>query len=142
MPSSIPYDPSLVLANVVDNKAIKVVTAIAQAQAPADAAEETLNSLIASRRSLDMTTNELRTLGIDTGKIDKAIADLNTSITDSANAYVEAKIVAEQAIAPLRGQIQGVAVNVESPVDYTRHADQVDAACLGLAQHGLPVLLL
>jgi hypothetical protein len=120
MPSTIPYDPNLVLANVVNNEAINIVTQISAAQAPADAAEENLNSLISSRRSLDMTTNELRNLGIDTAPIDSAISDLNKSITDAASQYVQAKITAEKTIAPLRGQIQGVAVNVESPVDYTR----------------------
>ncbi|MCJ1479786.1 hypothetical protein MMC13_008472 [Lambiella insularis] len=120
MPSSIPYDPSLVLANVVNSKAIDIVMQISAAQAPVDAAEGTLDSLIASRRSLDMTNTELRNLGIDTSVVDKAILDLNNSIAESAATYVKAKIQAESTIAPLRGSLPSVNANVESPVDYVK----------------------
>lgn len=120
MPSSIPYDPSLVLANVVDNKALAIVTEIAAAQAPADAAQESLNSLLASRRSLSMTVTELRNLGISTGEVDKAIDKLNESISKSAGEYAIAKIAAEETIGPLRGTISTVSVNVETPVDYVK----------------------
>ena len=64
MPSTIPYDPSLVLANVVSDKAIKIVEGISLLQAVPDAAQEELNSLLASRRSLDMTKTELMNLGM------------------------------------------------------------------------------
>lgn len=120
MPSSIPYDPSLVLANVVSVQAIEIVEGISIAQAPADAAQEDLNALLASRRSLDMTKTELGNLGIDVGDLTAAIAELNTSIGKAAADYCKAKITAEATIRPLRAQIHSVHVNCESPVDYTK----------------------
>ena len=120
MPSSIPYDPSLVLANVVNQDAVDIIQAISAAQGPADAAQDHLNSLIASRRSLDMTTTELRNLGIDTTPVDKAISDMSKDITGAAVDYVTKKVDAEKTISGLRGRIQKVAVDVESPVDYVK----------------------
>ena len=120
MPSSIPYDPSLVLANVVHPVVIDAVTAVAKAQAPADAAEEQLNSLIAMRRSFDMTKMELMNLGIPVDDMQSDTDNLNKQITDAAKAYAKAKIAAEKAIQPLRAKIQAVHADVESPVDYVR----------------------
>jgi len=120
MPSSIPYDPSLVLANVVDNKALNLIQSIAAAAAPADAAQNDLNALISMRRSLDMTRNELVNLGINTKACNDELATLNTEITSAAEDYVKKKIAAEKQIKPLRAQIKGVQASVESPVDYTK----------------------
>lgn len=108
MPSTIPYDPSLVLANVVSNDALNVVESISKAQAPADAAQENLNSLLASRRSLDMTKTELMNLGIETTDLAKAIDDINANLGKSAAAYAAAKAKAEAEIQPLRSGIQTV----------------------------------
>lgn len=52
MPSSIPYDPSLVLANIVSNKALEIVEQISALQAPVDAAQEQLNTLLTAREVL------------------------------------------------------------------------------------------
>ncbi|KAK3990398.1 hypothetical protein QBC44DRAFT_368926 [Cladorrhinum sp. PSN332] len=83
MPTTIPYDPQLVLASIVSPAALGHVGAIATAQAPVDATQEELNALLASRRSLDMTKTELLNLGIDTKPIDDEIGNLNTEIGDS-----------------------------------------------------------
>ncbi|KAJ8132140.1 hypothetical protein O1611_g1489 [Lasiodiplodia mahajangana] len=120
MPSSIPYDPSLVLANVVDNKALQLIQQIAAAAAPADAAQNDLNALIAMRRSLDMTRNELVNLGINTKSCNDELSSLNDEITAAAEDYVKKKITAEKTIKPLRAQIKGVNAQAESPVDYTK----------------------
>ncbi|KAF7551976.1 hypothetical protein G7Z17_g4620 [Cylindrodendrum hubeiense] len=120
MPSSIPYDPSLVLANVVSQKAIELVEGISQAQAPSDAAQEELNALLASRRSLDMTKTELLNLGIDTDELGKEIDDLNLNLQQAAIDYAKAKIAAEKTILSFRKQISGAHVQVESPVDFVK----------------------
>lgn len=59
MPSSIPYDPSLVLGNIVDKKILEQVKQISDIQAQADAVEQQLNDQISLKRSLDMTLLEL-----------------------------------------------------------------------------------
>ena len=120
MPSTIPYDPSLVLANVVSMDALNVVEQISKAQAPADAAQENLNALLASRRSLDMAKTQLANLGVTTKSIDKAIRDVNKELDESAAEYAEAIINAEKTIRGLRAKIQGVHATVESPVDYVK----------------------
>ena len=53
MPSTIPYDPSLILGNVVTKPRLDLIEQIAKLQAPADAAEQNLNSLIILKRSMD-----------------------------------------------------------------------------------------
>ncbi|KAI1113059.1 hypothetical protein F5Y14DRAFT_462904 [Nemania sp. NC0429] len=120
MPSTIPYDPSLVLANVVDNKALDLIQKISEAAAPADAAQNNLNALIAMRRSLDMTRNELVNLGIDTNKCNEELTKLNDDILAASDEYVTQKIAAENAIKPLRSEIKSVNAQAESPVDYTK----------------------
>lgn len=59
MPSSIPYDPSLVLGNIVDKNILDRVVTVSNLQAEADSQEQRLNDLIALKRSLDMTLLEL-----------------------------------------------------------------------------------
>jgi hypothetical protein len=120
MPSTIPYDPSLVLANVIDDRALAIVEKISQHSAKADAAQNTLNALIAMRRSLDMTRNELVNLGITSKSCNDELQHLNESITEAADVYVHAKIGAEREIRPLRAQIADVHSKAESPVDYTK----------------------
>lgn len=123
MPSSIPYDPSLVLANVVGKDALTLVQEIADFQAKIDAPQEELNSFISMRRSLDMTKTELLNLGVsadDIKKIDDELKDVNKNITDAAVQYAQAKIENEKEIRTRRANIRSVHVQVESPVDYVK----------------------
>lgn len=46
MPSTIPYDPSLVLGSIVKQERMDKVIEISEAQAGATAARESLNSLV------------------------------------------------------------------------------------------------
>ena len=64
MPSTIPYDPSLVLGNIVSKEKLDNIVQISKLQAPADAAESELNSLISLKRSVDMTIQETMGMGI------------------------------------------------------------------------------
>ncbi|KPM39556.1 hypothetical protein AK830_g6978 [Neonectria ditissima] len=120
MPSSIPYDPSLVLANIVDPQVLVNVENIAQAQAPADAAQEDLNAMIATRRSLDMTKSELVNLGIDVSDLTAKLDSLNERITAAAVDYCGKKIKAEEDIESFRSKIYSVHDAPESPVDFVK----------------------
>jgi len=120
MPSTIPYDPSLVLASVVSPEVLTTVEAIAQAQSPVDTAQDSLNSLIHSKRSLDMTRTELRNLNVDTKTLDEELKKLNDSIGKAAAAYATAKMTAQPQIQKLREKIRLVHTSVESPVDYLK----------------------
>jgi len=120
MPSTIPYDPSLVLGNIVTKEKLDIVTAIASAQAPADAAEDALNSLISLKRSIDMTVQELIEMNIDATELIKESQETGKRITDAAVAYGKAKLAAEKAIQPLKARIRMVNDSIESPLDYNK----------------------
>ncbi|EFX05798.1 hypothetical protein CMQ_3867 [Grosmannia clavigera kw1407] len=120
MPSSIPYDPSLSLGGVINIKALRVLEDISNEQAPVDAAQEHLNSLIMSKRSIDMTRTELSNLGIDTCDLDMEIERLNGEVQRSAVEYAKTKIRAEAKIKDLRGKVRTVHTQVESPVDFVK----------------------
>ncbi|EHA46814.1 hypothetical protein MCOR27_002446 [Pyricularia oryzae] len=120
MPSSIPYDPSLVLANIVGNDALKLVQQISALQAPVDACQEQLNSLLATKRSMQMTCSELSNIGVETSKIKKSIKALDHKIEAAAADYIEEKMEAEEKIQPLRATIRSVHVEMETPVDYVK----------------------
>lgn len=120
MPSTIPYDPALALGNVVSLQRLKVLEQIASAQAPADAAEDTLNSLIALKRSLDMTGQELINMGVDPSEVIKASADTGKDIAAAASSFSKSKIASLKAIQPLKATLRGINDSIESPIDYNR----------------------
>lgn len=120
MPSTIPYDPSLVLGNIVTKDKLDIVTAISAAQSPADVAEDTLNSLISLKRSLDMTVQELIEMNIDATELIQESQETGKQIVDAAKAYGKAKLAAEKAIQPLKAKIRTVNDSIESPIDYNK----------------------
>ncbi|KAI1052712.1 hypothetical protein LB507_009813 [Fusarium sp. FIESC RH6] len=105
MPSSIPYDPSLTLMSVVTGNALNNVKEIAALQEPVTAAQDALNSLISSKRSLTMTRTELRNLGVPTDSLDAEIKSLDGAIEKAAGDYSMAKMVAEPQIMAKRKNI-------------------------------------
>ncbi|KAK4185144.1 hypothetical protein QBC35DRAFT_534420 [Podospora australis] len=120
MPSTIPYDPQLTLANIVSEEALKNVELIAKEQAPVDAEQDELNSLLSSRRSLDMTRTELQQLGIPIKNLNDSIDTLNKDIETVAAKYADLKITAEGKIKDLRAKISAVHSKQESPVDFVK----------------------
>lgn len=120
MPSTIPYDPSLVLGNLVSQAALDNLTAISALEAPIDAAEDTLNSFISLKRSIDMTAQELIDMDIDTTELIKESQEVGKSIQKAAIEYAKAKLDGLTRIQPLKAKIQTVHDEVESPIDYNR----------------------
>lgn len=120
MPSTIPYDPALALGNIVSPQRLKVLEQIASAQAPADAAEDTLNSLIALKRSLDMTGQELINMGVDPSAVVKASQDTGKDIATAAADFSQKKIASLKTVQPLKATLGGVNESIESPLDYNR----------------------
>ena len=119
MPSVIPYDPSIVLGNIVDVEKLEKLEQIAQLQAPIDAAEEQMNSLIELKRSIDMTAQELVNMSIDTSEITQESAEIGEEIKQAAIDYAKIKIDAKKQIQQLSTQPL-VSHNWESPLDYNR----------------------
>ncbi|WP_163997096.1 hypothetical protein [Pyxidicoccus caerfyrddinensis] len=119
---SIPYDPALVLGNLVDDKVLKSVLAISEAAAPADSAQEAMNALIVSKRSIDMTIQELTGMGIDPKDVIASTGELGKEIAKAAADYATAAIKAQKDIIKAKKDRAAVAVSVEveSPIDYNR----------------------
>jgi hypothetical protein len=120
MPSSIPYDPSLVLGNIVSPERLENLIKISELQGPADAAEDTLNSFISMKRSIDMTVQELIDMQIDTTDLIKESEEVGKNVKDAAIAYAKAKLESEKNIRPLKAKIQSVHDSIESPIDYNK----------------------
>ena len=120
MPTSIPYSPSLVLGAIVDPAAIDNLLAMSAVQTPIDAAQETLNSFISMRRSLDMTVQELINMSVDPKDLIHKITEVDANVEKAALAYATTRIEQELKMQPLRAKMQMVNSNQESPIDYNR----------------------
>ncbi|AUC15001.1 hypothetical protein BTO06_07560 [Tenacibaculum sp. SZ-18] len=120
MPSTIPYDPSLVLGNIVSKDKLANIVKISELQAPADAAESELNSLISLKRSVDMTIQETMGMGISPDELISESEQIDKQITKAAVSYGKAKIASEKAIQPLKSKMNAVNQSVESPIDYNK----------------------
>lgn len=124
MPSTIPYDPSLVLGNLVVKEKIEALNEINVKQAPIDAAEEKLNSLLETKRSIDMTIQELydlENIEIPDDLVQKS-KELNKKVTEAVIAYATAKINGIEAIQASKDKLKSITdvSNFESPVDYNK----------------------
>ncbi|MEG0517764.1 MAG: OmpH family outer membrane protein [Bacteroidales bacterium] len=120
MPSSIPYDPSLTLGNIVRPEKLQKAIEISKLQAPANSAEKELNSLISLKRSLDMTLQEMLNMNIDTTPIQQELNDLQKDIQKAANHYATEKVKSEKLIQPIRAKINTVNKEIETPLDYNK----------------------
>ncbi len=119
MPSVIPYDPSIALGNIVSPSKLDQLNRIAIEQAPIDAAENEMNSLIQLRNSMDMTIRELVDLGVDTSELSKKSQSVNAQIIDAAQKYLDAKIKGKTNIQKIKAE-PAVNSSWESPIDYNR----------------------
>lgn len=116
MPPTTPYDPALVLGNLVDMKRDEVLAQIAAIQAPADSAKNMLDALIATKRSLDMTSQEVAPLGIDTTELDAERVRLDVLVSEATDTYAKAKEKAIKDTQALRAGLTDPSRPVESPV--------------------------
>ncbi|MCB9567075.1 MAG: hypothetical protein H6710_07685 [Myxococcales bacterium] len=121
LPASIPYDPSLVLGNVVTYEKLQALVNLANAQAPASGAQDDLNDAVLALRSLDMTMSELMGLGI---AIDQEILDQRKAnaekVKERAIALAKARVASIDAVTKARRALTGISYNIESPVDFNR----------------------
>ncbi len=120
MPSTIPYDPSLILGNVIHPERLKNIEAISALQAPVDAAEANMNSLISLKRSVDMTIQEMLDMRLDVSELVVEAQAVGQLIKAAALDYGLKKIASEKAIQPLRSFVRTVHGEIESPIDYNQ----------------------
>lgn len=124
MPSTIPYAPSLVLGSIVDDEALKTVKAISDLLQPVDAAQETLNSFIAMRRSLKMTADELVNMNITPTELLDQIDGVDQQVEKAAIDYATVRVEQELKLQPLRASMRLVNAQVESPLNLKRSVIQ------------------
>ena len=120
MSTTIPYSPSLVLGSIVEPAAMDNLLAISAAQTPIDAAQETLNSFISMKRSLEMTVQELINMGLDPKDLVKKVKEVGTDVDKAATTYATTRLEQELKLQPLRAKMQIVNASIESPIDYNR----------------------
>lgn len=120
MPTSIPYAPSLVLGSIVHPSTMETLLGISALLAPIDARQETLNSFIAMKRSLDMTAQELVNMGLDPKDLQGRIVDVGKQIDQAATDYARSRVEQELKLQPLRARLRLVDADLESPVDHNR----------------------
>ncbi|MDY9927379.1 hypothetical protein [Methanosarcina sp.] len=124
MPSTIPYDPSLVLGNIVPKNKLDTLTEISKKQVLIDTAEDKLNSLLETKRIIDMTIQELIAIdkNIDTSDLLQKGREVINDIRETAVAYANAKIKGAEEILKLKTEEPKNDDNnekyLESPVDY------------------------
>lgn len=120
MPTTIPYDPSLVIGNIVPQEKLDNLVKISELEAPVNAAEDTMNSYIAMKRSVDMTIQNLVNMSIDPSELKQESEEIGKNIEEAAKNFAKTKLAAEKEIQPLKAQISTVGKSVESPLDYGR----------------------
>ncbi|KAL0933954.1 uncharacterized protein CTRU02_210753 [Colletotrichum truncatum] len=87
--------------SVVDEAVLQNFQDIAKLQTPIDAAQDSLNSLISSKRSLTMTKTELKNLRVGTDALDSELEKLNPAADNAAADYTIAKMAAEPQTIPV-----------------------------------------
>ena len=118
MPSTIPYSPALTLGSVIPPVVMDALLSISKAQAPIDAAQENLASLISLRRSLDMTRQELIDMHISPVELDASLTKVNEDIDAAASHYATVRMAQEETLLGLRTAMPPVMAGPESPVDF------------------------
>ena len=125
MPQSIPFDPSLVLGNLVHEKQIDALKAIADAEKPVNTAQNQLNDAISTKRKLDMTLQEMLEMNVpatELKKFSKQIDAIDKKIVTRATNY-GAEVIkfqdSKEGKAAAGGNIE-IQEMPESPIDWNK----------------------
>ena len=123
MASTIPYDPTLVLGNLVDQADIENLKVISSAERPVDVAQDTLNDTIRAKQKLQMTYTELANLGLSQEQLtslDTQMTALNDTLAKNAGDYAKAVLDSQTKIAAGKAKIVTLSEQPESPVDWNK----------------------
>jgi hypothetical protein len=125
MPQSIPFDPSLVLGNLVHEKNIETLNSIAVAEKPVNTAQNQLNAAISAKRKLDMTLQEMLEMNVPAKELkafSTTIDQVSTQIVSCATDY-GAKTIAFQKSSEGKEAAAGnidITEMPESPIDWNK----------------------
>jgi len=127
MPTSIPFNPSLVLGNLIKLEDIQKLQAVAQAEVPVNNAQQNLNDSITTKRKLDMTLQELVEMNVSPKELEdftKTIKEVEGSIVTNASAYGESVIKCQSDLAKAKANLSNITISEmpESPIDWNKSA--------------------
>jgi hypothetical protein len=127
MPSTIPFDPSLVLGNLIQKSKIDQLKKIAKEQEPADDAQDELNHLILIKRKMDMTYQEMVNMGVsvpDLQAFEKEIEDIKKQLSAAAANYGKAASTSAKSVAKTKDSDpqSTIGEEPESPIDWNKSA--------------------
>lgn len=112
MSTTIPYShPSLQVGSVVEPKLLDLFKQLNDLQQQIDTAHDALNSLVMTKRSLEMTVNELSDMQVDTAPIVSELKTLNGKITEAAIDYMHKRIANEVQIQEKQAEMQQTEVS-------------------------------
>mmetsp|Transcript_40581 Transcript_40581/g.46150 ORF Transcript_40581/g.46150 Transcript_40581/m.46150 type:complete len:501 (-) Transcript_40581:38-1540(-) len=122
--SSIPYDPSLTLGQVVDLERLENLKKLAAAQKPLDTAYDKLNNVMMTSYKLEMVETEMINLGVEESKLDNfraGLLNVRKKISAAAINYGRTALDVSKNVELLKNQMAQTKISsqVESPLDYT-----------------------
>lgn len=123
MSASIPFDPSLVLGNIVSLDKIRWLQDLAQAEQPQNMAQEQLDSMILASRNLEAIYAEMSNMNVDEEDLEKIAVEQEKLKKEMSKAAVElgnATIAATTVTRQLRSQRGQNTINFapNSPLDW------------------------
>jgi len=125
MPTSIPYDPRLILGNLIHPNDIQQLEKVSDIEAPVNKAQDDLNNSIMAKRKLDMTLQEMIEMNVPQDSLNEftqEIESVGADIATNAIAYGKAVIAAQKQLkteGTYNIQLQEVP---ESPIDWNKSA--------------------
>lgn len=124
MPSTIPYDPGLVLGQIIHTSKIDGLKRRAEIQKKKDAAENDLQQTILAKNKLTMIQKELVSMGVGQDKMDELksqIESLDGQLVAKAGAYATASIDAAKMESEETNAQEQKQINEEpeSPIDFS-----------------------
>ena len=129
MPTSIPFDSSLVLGNLISDNQIADLQKVVDAEQPANTKQEQLNTLIQTKHKLDMTFQEMVNMNVDVDKMSdfaKSIQTVEEKLTQAAADYGEAVIKSREDVDKLQDAKEAGGTKIaeipESPIDWNKSA--------------------
>jgi len=121
--SQIQADNGLVMGNIVSPRRMEILQQISRAQAPLDACQVSINSLMVSKRQFGMIHNEMINMGVDKEdlrRIQEEEDKLKNELAEQAVQLGRQMIDAQIRIRSLKSDLSDLTFTPSSPVDFTK----------------------
>lgn len=125
MPTSIPFDPRLVLGNLIHPDDITKLEKVSNIEKPVNLAQDNLNNSIMAKRKLDMTLQEMIEMNVPQDSLNdftKEINEVEKSIVANATAYGAAVVAAQKQLTTDGTYNISLQEVPESPIDWNKSA--------------------